>query len=561
MGLSIAEWDPGYYPDINTADGRQQRCYRKIRSLLDRGKMVEVNGNDAYLYYYNIELHSELCQARNDHQLQKLREANDIFIRNYSDIKPKVVSYFYVDLIFIDLLLFLDKDDDKILHDLNRLIHFCIANHIKTNAELVITAYIAAGHLTESSYINPSVLPALISSSLRMHMTKVGKENERNVVQTLFDFLNADYEYSLKNFLYNMYDFADGVAYLDSYGCCRCEPISEAPNSAIKAIYGVRVPIYNDVKLKAFLRSSVRESENIYRNSIGLQEIGQGWVSETLLFRRVEAALPNTVIEQHSRPSFLGRQHYDVYVPAYKIALEYQGDQHYSAIEFFGGKGALKQNRERDARKRLLSKKNGVTQIDVHPGYSLEELIRTLGDILRKHGVVIDNSAALERARSIQLDRTSQDKKTLYRKASRKVSKTIQKSLSDDNELTRKAEYLLSRVQIEPCKPADPHDIFSVEELMEFDGLFISTFPVNETSTEDSIKILQSMIDRGYLTASVFGDLANKYHKIGNYRMELLTMLRAQKKYGWDFMGYIKPLLKSQSDAFEDLFEGWKDEY
>ncbi|WP_252898792.1 hypothetical protein [Secundilactobacillus odoratitofui] len=45
-------------------------------------------------------------------------------------------------------------------------------------------------------------------------------------------------------------------------------------------------------------------------------------------------------------------QHYDIYFPKYKIALEYQGAQHFEAISIFGGEAGLKNAQERDKRKK-----------------------------------------------------------------------------------------------------------------------------------------------------------------------------------------------------------------
>lgn len=53
-----------------------------------------------------------------------------------------------------------------------------------------------------------------------------------------------------------------------------------------------------------------------------------------------------------------------MYIPSLNLGFEYQGKQHYEAVEFFGGKKGLEQTKQRDARKRKLCKENGVRVIE-----------------------------------------------------------------------------------------------------------------------------------------------------------------------------------------------------
>jgi hypothetical protein len=102
------------------------------------------------------------------------------------------------------------------------------------------------------------------------------------------------------------------------------------------------------------------EAENIIREERGLPLIGQGWVSETELFRLVQDVVAPSAALQHARLPWLGRQHLDIYVPYLGLAIEYMGEQHYHPIEFFGGKDALQKRKELDKRKAKLCRENGV---------------------------------------------------------------------------------------------------------------------------------------------------------------------------------------------------------
>jgi len=64
-------------------------------------------------------------------------------------------------------------------------------------------------------------------------------------------------------------------------------------------------------------------------------------------------------IDRHS-PKWLGLQHLDFYLPDYNIAIECQGNQHYEERDFFGGNTEFEKTIERDNRKSILCKENGV---------------------------------------------------------------------------------------------------------------------------------------------------------------------------------------------------------
>ena len=86
------------------------------------------------------------------------------------------------------------------------------------------------------------------------------------------------------------------------------------------------------------------------------------WKSEQKMYVLVVKYFNNAVYQY--KDEWLGLQSLDVYIPSLKIAFEYQGEQHYNVTDFFGGEEGLKNNQERDARKRALCLENGVTLIE-----------------------------------------------------------------------------------------------------------------------------------------------------------------------------------------------------
>lgn len=86
------------------------------------------------------------------------------------------------------------------------------------------------------------------------------------------------------------------------------------------------------------------------------------WVNEESLFRLIVKHYPDAIYQY--RPKYLGLQSLDIYIPSKKVAIEYQGVQHYKPVEFFGGEEAFAKRKELDNRKKELCKDNGVRLIE-----------------------------------------------------------------------------------------------------------------------------------------------------------------------------------------------------
>lgn len=98
-------------------------------------------------------------------------------------------------------------------------------------------------------------------------------------------------------------------------------------------------------------RAFTKKIENIVRQEFGFRKVGEGWVSETILYQIVRRIFSEDEIQFHSRPEWLNGLELDIYIPQLKLAFEYQGQQHFHAVEVWGGAGALKLLQKRDARK------------------------------------------------------------------------------------------------------------------------------------------------------------------------------------------------------------------
>jgi hypothetical protein len=105
--------------------------------------------------------------------------------------------------------------------------------------------------------------------------------------------------------------------------------------------------------------------ENMVREEFGFKKVGESWISETLLFQIIKNIYPTLLIHRHFRPDWLNKLELDVYLPELKLGIEYQGQQHFHAIDAWGGEEALEKLQERDLIKKELCLIHGVKLIEI----------------------------------------------------------------------------------------------------------------------------------------------------------------------------------------------------
>jgi len=108
------------------------------------------------------------------------------------------------------------------------------------------------------------------------------------------------------------------------------------------------------------------------------------WISEQKLFEKIKSVFKNEKVIKHGRPKWLNRQHLDIYLPERDIGIEYQGDQHFRPIDFFGGEEAYKETVKRDKRKKRLCAKNNCNLIYVLPEDNFDEVVDKVKTLLIK---------------------------------------------------------------------------------------------------------------------------------------------------------------------------------
>jgi hypothetical protein len=122
--------------------------------------------------------------------------------------------------------------------------------------------------------------------------------------------------------------------------------------------------------------------ENIVRQEFGFKNVGEGWVSETLLYQIVKRILGEKEILRHERADWLEGLELDLFVPSLNLAFEYQGQQHFHPVSLWGGAKGLQDLQERDKRKAKLCARKGIDLVAIDYTEPLTEhyIRKILGD-------------------------------------------------------------------------------------------------------------------------------------------------------------------------------------
>lgn len=107
-----------------------------------------------------------------------------------------------------------------------------------------------------------------------------------------------------------------------------------------------------------------REYSKVVQNLTEEGKINARWKSEFSLFMLVKTYFPNTIYQYRS--IWLEGQSLDMYIPELSMGIEYQGVQHYEAVDVFGGVEGLQNARWRDEIKREKCKEKGVKLVEWH---------------------------------------------------------------------------------------------------------------------------------------------------------------------------------------------------
>ena len=342
-----------YFPSEDDMDHHQLSFYKLVESNLNKGNYIDVDGNISYVFVFLYELLSRW----NEDGLDNLSEFL-IYLSEIYKHEEKLSEYC---LIWAgDCLLGLEKYEEYLditepkevvgsrTHRSNLRLNVQKKLGLPANPIDLLLMY--EGRWTQFIIDNQGLYRDSIIATFNAYAQEnmewfTEKRTKRIYSYSLFQgttgFDKPDLQFKLES-LYSEYDYEDTVKFLS------------------------------------------KEAENKARGIVGVQKIGEGWISETALFRKLEAEFSNTKVVQHGKPTWLGRQHFDIWFPNWKIAVEYHGRQHFEPVEFFGGKEVFHETVERDKRKAKLAKRHGVKLLIVTEADNHDDIVQKINNIVKK---------------------------------------------------------------------------------------------------------------------------------------------------------------------------------
>lgn len=214
----------------------------------------------------------------------------------------------------------------------------------------------------------------ILVRSVRTHELNMGKPFARKFFDYKKNYLTSKISSRFNPGLYKEF-FDDVPHYVHNFKIHMQRPGISLSNQFFPTIV--------ELAIQHYFKKEIREAENIFRTSIDIPKVGEGWISETELYYLVKEAFPERLIIQHARPKWLGRQHFDIYFPNEKIAIEYQGVQHSKPVDYFGGKEGYNRIVQNDKKKKEKVQLHDCTLIEVFPNYNFNEVKSKINECLK----------------------------------------------------------------------------------------------------------------------------------------------------------------------------------
>jgi hypothetical protein len=123
------------------------------------------------------------------------------------------------------------------------------------------------------------------------------------------------------------------------------------------------------------LKNTLEQTINEFIDNGRIELIKGKWTSEINLYLELKQYFKDFTVIHQGSPTFLEGQRFDIWIPQLKIAIEYNGIQHYEPVSIFGGIEGYNNTILRDEMKRQKCKNNNVKMIEVREGFDMKELI------------------------------------------------------------------------------------------------------------------------------------------------------------------------------------------
>ena len=496
--MIVPLWNPGYFPDISEAEKTQRDFYKELKINLNKGIYVDVKNNTSYIYYY-IDSTRELF-AKNKDIKTCHKKLTGIF-DNYKEDYPSVASYAYIQL---SAIYFVIGNDEK-----------CWEYHCES---IKINSYSddAGSKGSVSEYLNCVVkrknqkmtyeeFTFIFGKRFKSYLTEFGYQNWDSIQPFLLNNLINIQKETNRNFIWYVIEKEEIV--VKSH-----QRTVKNNRYNVKIEREVKVGI-NDLRptiLNKYLKNLIKKSENDYRFQNGFPKVGEGWISETVLYYHIKHIFKNTKVVNHFRDkNILGKQHLDIYMPELKIGIEYQGAQHSRAINFFGGEEAFQNSLIRDQIKKEKCDSAEIYLIYVEPNYLLDDIIFEIESYLK----TIDFKYVIEESLIFEVI-SIKDELIARKKIPQNIRpiKTEAKIVSDKQLNRAKRSYEYSKTLLEELDNQSEEDKYFMVRGFVYEGL--RYFKLINIVHNDFIDKINTHVIRDNHTAEEYEIILNKIQLI-----------------------------------------------
>jgi hypothetical protein len=470
--MGVPFWNTGF-PSLNDATQEQKEFYRIwIESI--KNKPLDLEGNLGYVFVY---LYKVIDQDDVDSILEELKRVLN-FYGEYPAVKTYCTMWIadcYVLKGVYDLAYKFAPNDTTIR---------IASGNCPTLKETIwkttlnVTDY-GKNHLEE------------ISSELEASLTEYQKSNDIDIIESCLISMRE------------RYSFTGGMTHRKT---------------------GLTSYRFDTNKFKELISGFTLECENKVRVKYGMPKVGEGWISETELYYEVKHAFPKYQVVQHGRPSFLGKQHLDVYIPELMLGIEYQGKQHTAPVNIFGGEAGFAKIVELDTRKREVCEKNNLELIYVYDDYTLDSLIQKIVDSCCRRNIEIEEPNLQRPGEQVYItgySRLSSEKKEPHIKGNGLEVDVTKRSNMSEKEVKNYENLHLSQLE-KPDSIIDKHDAYSwlirlYYTYRDYEGFLdkcIETCLKDIAITEECIRHLKTKISY-YAQSKEFERLSDSFKRLG----------------------------------------------
>ncbi|MFA6218144.1 MAG: hypothetical protein WDL87_10895 [Candidatus Omnitrophota bacterium] len=349
----------GYFPSENNMDREQLSFYKTVEESLQKGQFIDVQGNIGYVFVYLYKLLGDWNEKGFESLYEYLLYISELYVAE-KKLSDYCKFWAYDCLLGLEKYeLYLDKTEPEnpfgtITHQSN--IRLNIQKHVGLEANPIDILLMAGGRKSKITSSNQGIYRDKINEVFSAYAEPLG-----GWFSVLDKWLRS----------HNLYE----------HHLLAGASINH-PQLSFKVF-----AFYSNGHLDE-IKSLSKDAENSVRDFLGVPKIGEGWVSETQLFRLLEQTFPQTNVIQHGHPAWLGLQHFDIWFPHWNVAVEYHGLQHFEPVDFFGGKEKFEDNVKRDKRKKDLARRHGIKLFIVTENDDPESVINEINSILAKRNIL-----------------------------------------------------------------------------------------------------------------------------------------------------------------------------